>query len=607
MSSDEIKRLEKAHKKGVVSDEALANIRKWLDEKQYADFRDEILDLIRKKEFSELNDSFYTIIPFGTGGRRGPCGPGPNRMNKRTIGESAQGLAAYIEEHGDDAKQRGVAVAHDTRLTSREFAEETARVLAGNGVKVFLFDSFRSTPELSFAVRHLNAIAGVVISASHNPPRDNGFKAYWEDGGQVVPPHDKSIIERVQQVEDIAAVPLDEAKSRGLLAEIGKDVDDVYIGKVAGVLLTDARDVDIMYSPLHGTGITNIVPALEKAGFADVKLVEAQATPDGNFPNVPDHFPNPELPAAMQMVMEEGKAAGSDIAIASDPDADRLGCAVPGLGEDWVRLNGNQIGALITEFILSERQKQDTLPEHSIIARTLVTTPLISAIANAYGVDVEENLLVGFKYIGELIENLDEGIEFLFGAEESHGYLAGTFVRDKDSAIAAVLMAELAADLKRKGKTVYGHLLDIFRKYGCYAETLKNVYLTGQEGSEQIQHIMTTLRKEAPMEIGGHVVDRMIDRQTGKVIDIATKVETGEVQGAKGNVLVFCLKEGGEVTVRPSGTEPKAKFYVTLNRPVDASASDEAVEKLSSDVAQLADDLGEAVLDMAKKIAEGKQ
>ncbi|MEW6358754.1 MAG: phospho-sugar mutase [Planctomycetota bacterium] len=607
MSSDEMRQLDEARRNGKVSDEALANIRKWLDEEQYADFREEILDLIRKSEFSELNDSFYTIIPFGTGGRRGPCGPGPNRMNKRTIGESAQGLAAYIAEHGSKAKARGVVVAHDTRLTSREFAEETARVLAGNGVKVFLFDDFRSTPELSFSVRHLKTMAGIVISASHNPPRDNGFKAYWEDGGQVVPPHDKNIIAKVNQVKDIASLPLDEAQRRGLFVEVGKKLDNAYLKKVAGVLLTEARDVAVMYSPLHGTGITNIVPALKKAGFADVRLVEAQAAPDGNFPNVPDHFPNPELPAAMQMVTREGKAAGSDIAIASDPDADRLGCAVPGLGDEWVRLNGNQIGALILEFLLSERKRQGTLPKRGIVARTLVTTPLISAIVKKYGVAVEENLLVGFKYIGELIEHLDKGVEFIFGAEESHGFLAGSFVRDKDSAIAAVLMAELAANLKRNGKTVYGHLLDIFRTYGCYAEALKNLYLTGQEGSKQIQHIMATLRKDPPAKIGGHAVARMIDRQTGKVTDVATKKETDEVRGAKGDVLVFCLKEGGEVTVRPSGTEPKAKFYVTLNRPVAASASDEAVEKLRNDVTQLADNLGEAVLDMAKKIAGEKQ
>lgn len=607
MAANEMRLLEEAHKGGKVSDEAFVNVTKWLREEQYADFREEILDLVRKKDFRELNDCFYTIIPFGTGGRRGPSGPGPNRMNVRTVGESAQGLGCYVAEQGEKAKKRGVVIAYDTRLNSRAFAEEVARVLAGNGVKAFLFDGFRSTPELSFAVRHLKAMAGVVISASHNPPRDNGFKAYWEDGAQVVPPHDKNIIERVTQVKDIVSMPLDEAKREGLFRQIGKKVDEAYLKKVAGVLLTDARDVDVTYSPLHGTGSTNVLPALQRAGFAKVRVVEEQATPDGNFPNVKDNFPNPELPAAMQMVTEKGKAAGSDLAMASDPDADRLGCAIPGPGGEWVRLNGNQIGALLTDFILSERKKQGTLPKRGIVVRTLVTTPLITEIAKAYGVEVEENLLVGFKYIGELIEKLGKGVEFIFGAEESHGFLAQSFARDKDSAVAAVLMAELAACLKREGKTVYAQLNAIYRKYGCYVETLKNLYLTGQEGSRQIQHIMATFRTSPPAKIGAHEVREMIDRKAGNVRDAASGKIVRDAVGAKGDVVVFRLKEGGEVTVRPSGTEPKAKFYVTVNRPADPSASEAGLERQKAEVAKMANDLGDALLEMAKKIAEEKK
>jgi len=601
--SGEMALLEEYHKNGDVSDEAYANITRWLEEEQYADFRDDIHEMIHAKDFAELNDCFYTIIPFGTGGRRGPSGPGPNRMNLRTVGESAQGLADYIQDHGDEGKRRGVAIAHDTRLNSRQFAEETARVLAGNGIKAFLFEGYRSTPELSFAVRHLNAMAGVVISASHNPPRDNGFKAYWEDGGQIVPPHDKNIIAKVMEVTDIASMPLDEARDKGLFEEIGRDVDAAYLQRVVGVLLTDARDVKVMYSPLHGTGTTNITPALSAAGFDQVQLVEEQTAPDGNFPNVPDHFPNPELPAALEMVMAKAKAAECDLAMASDPDADRLGGAIPGPDGSMVRLNGNQIGALITEFILSEKQKAGTLPKRGIVVRTLVTSPLISEIARAYGVETEENLLVGFKYIGELIEKMDPDMEFLFGSEESHGYLAGTFVRDKDASIAAVLMAELAANLKREGKTVYGQLNQIFRTYGCYAETLKNLYLAGQEGSRQITHIMATLRDDPPTAIGGHDVAEMIDRQSGKILQVPGKADVGEVDGAKGDVLVFRLTEGGEVTVRPSGTEPKAKFYVTVNRAVPESASDDELERQKADVVALADDLGDALLNTAKEIA----
>jgi phosphoglucomutase len=581
--------LAQAKTDGEISATAYQNVEKWLINAEYRDYRQAIIKLVNEVKFRELEDCFYTIIPFGTGGRRGTCGIGPNRINTRTIGESAQGLAAYISRFGDKVKQRGVVIAYDTRLTSKAFAEFTAKVLAGNGVKTYLFKEFRTTPELSFAVRELGAMAGVVISASHNPPSDNGFKAYWEDGGQVVVPHDKAIIEEVNKVTALKLLELDEAERQGLFHYIGAEIDTKYIQTVTKLSLITNRDVKIVYSPLHGTGQTSILPVLRKAGFQNLHLVEAQMTPDGNFPYVKAHFPNPEIPAASEMAMELAKTIDADLGMTSDPDADRLGVFCKHTDSkgnvQWILLTGNQVGVLVIDFLLNTLKQQGKLPQKGVVVKTLVTTDLISVIAKEFGMLTVDDLLVGFKYIAEVIRNLPADQEFLFGAEESLGYLRGTFVRDKDAATAAITVAELAAELKAQGKSLYDRLHELYKQYGYFLETQKNVYVSGAEGVALVGRMMKGLRKQPPQELAGQRVVAMIDRKVGTVITPETGKVIRDVHGTKGDVLVFVLSEDGHtrVTIRPSGTEPKIKYYGAIKKPTSSGVTDEELEQIKAE------------------------
>jgi len=497
-------------------------IEEWLLSPRYAAHREELVALVAAGEWEELEDAFTGLIPFGTGGRRGPTGPGPNRMNLRTIGESAQGLARYLLEQDAEAAARGVVVAHDTRLTSERFAEQTARVLAGNGLKVYLFTSPRATPELSFAVRHLGAAAGVVISASHNPPRDNGFKAYWEDGGQVVPPHDRGIIEAVQQVGELRQLPLSEAKEQGLLVPVGAEIDRAYQAAVLAQSLTSDRRLHIVYTPLHGTGITSVYPILNEAGFSRVDLVESQSRPDGSFPNVADHFPNPELPAALDELIAEVARSGAALGLATDPDADRVAVVVRAADGEVVRLNGNQVAALLCEHVLSRLRADGALPACGVVAETLVTTPLVRRIAEAHGARCVDNLLVGFKYIGQVIRELEDERCFLFGCEESLGYLAGTYARDKDGAVGALLISELAAALQGEGRTLLDLLDELYLRHGFHHETQRSLYVHGQEGLARIREIMRTYRESPPERLGERRIVRIIDRQDGRILDAAS-------------------------------------------------------------------------------------
>jgi len=601
-----VKAVEEAHKRGEISAEALANIRKWLEEPQYAAFRSEIEELIDAGNWAELNDSFFTIIPFGTGGRRGPMGVGPNRMNVRTVGESTQGLCRYIEGLGADATKRGAVIAYDVRHNSRKFAEETARVLAGNGVKAYLFESYRSTPELSFAVRHLGAQAGVVISASHNPPSDNGYKVFWEDGAQIVSPDDKEIIAEVNKVAEIRSMELDDARGKGLLVEIGPEVDAAYHDAVCRMALTANRDVRIVYSPLHGTGITNVVPVLLQSGFRDVIVVADQADPDPDFSTVPDHKPNPEEPRALDILMKWAAEKEADIAIATDPDADRTGCAVeekyPDGTTHWMKLTGNQIACLMCHFTLSQLREQGKLPKHGVVARTIVTTEEVDRIAHDFGVDVVNHLLVGFKYVGETIRNLPPEKEFIFGAEESLGYLRGTYARDKCSAVAALTLAEMAATLKKEKRSMMEYLNDIYRRYGYYSEMLEDLYLRGQEGLAQIRKIMRVLRENPPKEIDGWKIERVTDWLTLQERDVQTNEVRGGVEGIKGDLLLLHLEGGARVAVRPSGTEPKIKFYVAVRRDVPAGMGDAELFEFKRDVDVLAKGLISSIEGLARKI-----
>lgn len=586
---------------------AFRALSQWLIDPEFADFVPGIQLLIENEDIDELEDAFRTHIEFGTGGIRGKMGPGPNRINLRTIGEAAQGLAQCILKSGiEDARDKGVVIAYDTRNNSDVFARETAAIIAGNGIVARLFDGPRATPHLSFALRQMGAVAGVVISASHNPPSDNGFKAYWIDGGQVVPPHDKNIIAEVGAVKRLDRIDYADGVEGGLIEVLEEKLDAQYIEKLADLSLCDARDIRVVYTPLHGVGSTSVVPALRKLGYSP-HLVEAQDVPDGNFPTVADGVANPEDPGALSLAIGEARQVRADVVLASDPDADRLGCALPDPQKGWdaapeeLAINGNQIGAVLCYYILTSLKEQDKLPDRGFVCKTIVTTDLISLIAKGFGLIPVDNLLVGFKYIGDVINNLSDDETFVFGTEESHGYLFTDFVRDKDAAVAAVLLAECAAKLKRQGRTLRDYLDDIYRAFGYFCEVQKSTYREGAQGNEEIAQIMTGLREDPPAEIGGHKVVEVIDRQT----NIVHNVQTGKprtIQGAMGNVLAFTFTEEGHtrVTARPSGTEPKIKYYVSATSADRADLTGEDLEQTRENVDQLAYEIVNGMLDSAE-------
>lgn len=553
-----------------LSPEALENLETWISDDAYYAFRAQVEGLLDRDDLDELEDAFRTRIEFGTGGIRGKMGAGPNRINLRTIGEAAQGLCQYVLQSGiEGAAQSGIAIAFDTRNNSDVFADEVAAIAAGNGVTAYIFDAPRATPELSFAVRHLHTAAGVVISASHNPPCDNGFKAYWSDGGQVVPPHDRAIIDQVESITEIKRADFGKAKIQGLIRPMPAEIDTAYVEQTS-LEIGERRDIRIVFTPLHGVGATSIVPALEHLGFADVTTVETQNDFDGNFPTLMGGVANPEDPEAMAMAIETARSLGADIVMASDPDADRLGCAIPLEDCGWdadpveLALNGNQIGVLLIHHLLTTLKSRNAIPNGGVFAKTIVTTDLSADIAKAFGLHVVDNLLVGFKYIAEVIGGLDDPASFVFGTEESHGYLATPTVRDKDAASAAVILADCAAARKAAGSSIRTYLDEIYEAFDFYREIQKSVTREGTTGSRDIQRIMKSLREDLPTDIAGRKVSAVIDRQAGT----STAPETGQVvtvEGDTGNVLAFLFSEQGNtrVTARPSGTEPKIKYYVS--------------------------------------------
>ena len=585
------RRIAEAAGDGQLGAEAAAHLERWTSGKPYAAWWPDIERLVASGAWAELNDAFGEILPFGTGGRRGPMGPGPNRINARTIGESAQGLASYLVKTTRQAAPghapASVVIAYDTRNGSAEFAAQTAAIVAGNGLKARLFEGPRSTPELSFAVRHLGAGAGVVISASHNPPTDNGFKAYWSDGGQVVPPHDRNIIREVIGAERLKSLPEPQAREAGLWETIGEAVDRAYVSYTAGLALASERDIGVVFSPLHGTGATSVWPALQAAGFTRLKKVESQWAPDGRFPGVPNHVANPEVPSALQAGQEVAEACGADLVLASDPDADRLGVAVRrNIGNGaWQFLHGNQIGALLADHVVDRLAAAGSIPAGGIVYKTLVTTDLVDRICAARGLALRGDLLVGFKYIAAEILRLPDPGQFVFGTEESHGYLRGPAVRDKDAAQAAVLLCERAACARAAGRTLLDDLDALWARHGYFREITRPITFASAEGRglSRMQALMESLRKDPPRRLGGERVVRVVDRAAGTAADPETGRVEGEIAGTKGNVLVFALSEDGSqrVSIRPSGTEPKIKVYVQLNGPAgDGSpATREAVDR----------------------------
>ena len=567
-SSDALARLTDAESKGYVSAPAMANIRKWLEEAPFVKYRDVLLADIELGRWKELDEAFYAVLDFGTGGRRGKMYPvGTNVLNERTIAESARGLADYVNSRKDARSPRSCVIARDTRHQSAEFADLCARVLAAAGFKVYLVKEPRSTPLLSCAVLHLGCDAGIMITASHNPPSDNGFKCYGRSSGQVVPPDDLGIIECVKAASDrdIPEMPLDQARSSGLVVDLLDELDSAYLTAVLAESVSHARDLVIVYTPLHGVGETSVARVLQTAGFSQVSILASQRSPDGDFPNVPDHVANPEYPRTLEAAIVEARKIGADLVLASDPDADRIGVGVP-VGRDphgpWTTLDGNQIGVVLAAFVMKECQVRGKLrPDHYLIT-TLVSTEMTRAVARREGVRIEDDLLVGFKWIGKRVDEAGPH-GFLFAFEESHGYLKGTHARDKDAAVAALLFAELAATIKDRKQTVLEYLDDLFIDVGHHGDRLINKVLHGREGLARINQLMAALRNRPPRQMGGSTITEVSDFKTHEVRTVGGNTPVRPLPQPSGDLLIFHTERPGtRIAARPSGTEPKIKFYI---------------------------------------------
>ncbi|MDV2686226.1 phospho-sugar mutase [Alkalihalophilus lindianensis] len=520
-----------------------------------------------------LEDCFYKDLEFGTGGMRGEIGPGPNRMNTYTIRRAAEGLARYISAHGQEAKERGVAIAFDSRHKSPEFAKAAALTLGKHGIQTYLFHDLRPTPELSYAVRKLNAFGGIVVTASHNPPEYNGFKVYGPDGGQLPPGPADELVNYVNSIEDELTIEVaDEMELKGqrLLQVISDEIDDAYNEELKSILVQpnllkeSGKDVKIVFTPLHGTANISVRRVLSEVGFPHVTVVAEQELPDPQFSTVTS--PNPEEHAAFALAIEYGEKEGADLLLATDPDADRVGLAVKNNDGEYIVLTGNQTGALLLDYILSQKEKQGTLPANGIVMKTIVTSELGRTIAEHYGITALDTL-TGFKFIGEKIGQFEQSGEhtFLFGYEESYGYLIGDFVRDKDAVQACLAAAELAAYYKSRNMSIYEGLLEMYEKYGYYQESLQSLTLKGKAGVEKINSIIASFREEPPIELNGNRVVYIEDYQSRESKDVSI-AQASAIELPKSNVLKYKLEDGSWFCIRPSGTEPKVKFYFGVQR-----------------------------------------
>ena len=563
-------RAEQAAAAGKLSPGALQNITMWLTEPRYAEYAPQVVEHVAHEKWQELDDAFWTTIPFGTGGRRGKMYPiGSNTINDRTIGESAQGLAEYVREHVTD-RPLSCAIAYDTRHRSRHFAELCSEIMVANGYRVYFLDGYRSTPELSFAVRHQRCSCGIMVTASHNPPSDNAVKAYWCTGGQLLPPHDQGVIDRVMSVGEIQRVPFQEALAQGKVVYCQEEVDKAFFQAVVSQSRPGPRDLKIIYSPLHGVGASAVVPALEAAGFQEVELFGPHAEPSGDFPNVPGHVSNPENPKVFDLIIDRARQVGAELVLATDPDCDRVGCAAPltlAPASAWGCLTGNQIGSLLADYLLQAGREAGSLtPEHYVV-KTLVTTELIRRIADAQGVETVGELLVGFKWIGGVMDQRDPG-KFVLGAEESYGFLVGAHARDKDAAVSSMILAELAARAKAGGQTIHQKLDALFLQHGYHAENTISVTMPGSEGMQRMQAVMAKFREDPPRSVGGMKTARVRDYMNGVVLAAGGKPQS--LSGPRGDLVMLDLEsEGNYVAVRPSGTEPKVKFYMFAFQPPD--------------------------------------
>ncbi|WP_341830946.1 phospho-sugar mutase [Sphingobacterium thalpophilum] len=565
-------------------------IEDWLTPSYDEGTRKAVQDLIDNNEETELTDSFYKDLEFGTGGLRGIMGVGSNRMNKYTIGKATQGLANYLKKQFPDQEIK-VAVSYDSRNNSQAFGQLVANVFAANGIKVHLFTELRPTPMLSFAIRHFGCQSGVMLTASHNPKEYNGYKAYWNDGCQLTAPHDKNVIDEVNAISSVSTIKFD-GNTQNIIP-VGEEIDQLYINanktlSIHPEAVRAQKDLKIVFSPIHGTGITIVPKMLAAWGFENVSVVAEQATPDGNFPTV--IYPNPEEEDAMALAKKKGEEIDADLVLATDPDADRVGIAVKNNKGQFQLLNGNQIGSLLIYYVLSAKSELKQLGSNPYIVKTIVTSNLQADIADHYGVTHYETL-TGFKYIGELITNLGDSAQYLVGGEESYGFLVGDLVRDKDAPNACAFLAEMTAYFKTKGKTVYEVLLDIYKEFGCYQEKLISLTKKGKAGAEEIQAMMNGLRHNLPTALGGIKVKEIRDYQLSQITDMSTG-ERRAIALPKSDVLQFITVDGDVISARPSGTEPKIKFYCSVKESLKDTADyfdvqtilEEKVDRMMKDI-----------------------
>lgn len=559
---------------------------KWLSEEYDSETRAEVREMLQKDE-KRLIDSFYQDMEFGTGGLRGIMGAGTNRMNRYTLGMANQGLANYIKKIFGENQEIKMAIAHDCRKNSRLFAEISADIFAANGFTVYLFESLRPTPELSFAIRKYKCQSGVMITASHNPPEYNGYKAYWEDGGQVTAPHDEAIIDEVRKITSVSLIKTGGAP--GLIKPLGKETDDAFIEEIAKIslnpdLVKKHHDIGIVFTPIHGTAVHLVPAALRRFGFTNIINVPEQDVIDGNFPTVKS--PNPEEKGALSMAIKRAVETEADIVAGTDPDGDRLGVAVRNLDNEFILLNGNQTGVLLIWYILDQRRKKNLLRGNEYVIRTIVTTELFEIIAQKNGVKCY-NVLTGFKHFASLIHRLEGKEKYIGGGEESYGFLPDDYVRDKDAVGSIALFAEVAAYAASKGQTVYELLINIYTTYGLFKERLVNIVRKGKSGAEEINNMMKEYRSSPPAVVNGSPVVRINDYKTGTSTDIVSG-KTEKIDLLSSNVLQLFLGDGSIISVRPSGTEPKIKFYFSvrskLKNLADFIAEEAALEARLDDI-----------------------
>ena len=545
---------------------------------------------MQQEQPDELADAFYKNLEFGTGGLRGIMGVGTNRINKYTIGMATQGFSNYLNKIYPN-QIVSVAIAHDSRNNSRFFAETTAKVFAANGIRVFLFESLRPTPELSFAIRYLCCTAGVVCTASHNPKEYNGYKAYWEDGGQLVPPHDVNVIKEVESIQSIADVKFTGNENRIII--IGEEIDEAYLQMVKSLsvypeVIQSQSNLKIVYTPIHGTGIQLVPDVLKLYGFKNVTIVQEQATPDGNFPTV--HYPNPEESETMQIGLQKAREIDADILLGTDPDADRVGIGVKDNHGNWVLMNGNQTAVLAFSYMMEARKAKGIATPNDMVITTIVTTEMINRIAEKNEVTCY-NVLTGFKWIAEKIKELEGKMNYVIGGEESFGLMIGSLIRDKDAVSAVALLCEMAAYEKSKGKTLFDKLIELYIDYGFYYESLISITKKGMNGQKEIAEMMDRFRNQPPAQLAGSPVVQLLDYQLQKATDLSTGT-TSPIQLPKSNVLQFITADGSKISARPSGTEPKIKFYFSVQDTLATKADFEKVlDKLKAKIETIIKDM----------------